>query len=156
MENQQEDSLAKEVATFVPPTILKLKYNIEMRHKPSIPKNVQHWKVFEDEEQIKQFLEMVDEFSETHIDQEYQNDPIWIMKEGEDPETFQAKVKNHQMLVIKNNQILIGLIPLERLLDQDDIPLKYTLRPHPREVEDCDIGNKEEPNIFKLSKYLPA
>jgi hypothetical protein len=41
-----------------------------MRQKPSIPNNVKHWQIFEDDEQIKKFLEMVDEFSETHIDQE--------------------------------------------------------------------------------------
>ena len=79
MQNQQADSLAKVVVTFTPPTVLKLKYNIEMRHRPSIPNNVQHWKVFEDDEKIKQFLEMVDEFSEIHTDQENQNDPTWIM-----------------------------------------------------------------------------
>jgi hypothetical protein len=67
--NQQANSLAKVVATLVPPIVLKLKYHIEMRHKPSISNNVQHWRVFEDDEQIKQFLEMVDEFSENHIDQ---------------------------------------------------------------------------------------
>ena len=70
MENQQADSLDKATATFVPPIVLKLKYHIEMRHRPSIPNNVQHWKFFEDDKQIKQFLEMVDEFYETHIDQE--------------------------------------------------------------------------------------
>jgi ribonuclease HI len=63
VENQQADSLAKATATFMPPTVLKLKYHIEMRHRPSIPNNVQHCQVFEDDEQIKQFLEMVDEFS---------------------------------------------------------------------------------------------
>jgi hypothetical protein len=73
---------------FVPPTFLKLKYHIEMRHKPSIPNNVQHWQVFEDDEKIRQFLEMVIEFSETHIDQENENDPAWIMQEGEDPQKF--------------------------------------------------------------------
>jgi hypothetical protein len=31
---------------------------------------------------------MVDEFFETHIDQENQNDPIWIMQEGGDSEKF--------------------------------------------------------------------
>jgi hypothetical protein len=31
---------------------------------------------------------MVDEFAEMHIDQENQNDPAWIMKEGEDPQEF--------------------------------------------------------------------
>jgi hypothetical protein len=73
-ENQQADSLAKATATFMPPTVLKMKYHIKMRHRPSIPNNVQHWQVFEDDEKIKQFLEMIDEFSETHIDQENMND----------------------------------------------------------------------------------
>jgi hypothetical protein len=69
MQNKQVDSLAKADATFVPPIVLKLKYHIEMKHRPSIPDNFKHWKVFEDDEQIKQFLEMVDEFSETHVNQ---------------------------------------------------------------------------------------
>jgi ribonuclease HI len=42
-ENQQVDSLAKEASTFVPPTTFKLKYHIEVRHRPSIPNNIQHW-----------------------------------------------------------------------------------------------------------------
>jgi len=80
--------LAKEVAMFVPPTILKLKHHIEMRHIPSIPNNVQLWHVFEYDEKIKQLLEMVDEFFETHIDHKNQNNPAWIMREGEDPREF--------------------------------------------------------------------
>jgi hypothetical protein len=40
--NKQVDSLAKDASTFIPPTILKLKYHIEMRHKPSIPDNVHY------------------------------------------------------------------------------------------------------------------
>ena len=67
---------------------------------------------------------MVNEFCETHMDQENQNDPIWIMQEGEDIKKFQDKIMNHWILVLKNNQIHRGLIPLERLFDKDDIPLK--------------------------------
>ena len=67
--NQRADALAKAASMFAPPTIFKLKYHIEMRHKPSIPNNIQHWQVFEDDEQIIHFLEMVDEFVEMHIDQ---------------------------------------------------------------------------------------
>jgi hypothetical protein len=59
------------------------------------------------------------------------------------------------MLVLKNNQIPKGLIPLERLFDQNDMPLKSTLQPQLEEVEDCDIGTKEEPRMVKISKYLP-
>ena len=42
MENQQAYSLAKAAMTFVPPTVLKLKYHIEIRHRPSIPNNFQN------------------------------------------------------------------------------------------------------------------
>jgi hypothetical protein len=111
--------------------------------------------VFEDDEQIRKFLEMVDDFAETHIDQENQNDHTWIMQEGEDPQGFQEKIANHRMLVLKNNQIPKGLIPLERLFDQNDMPLKSALQPQPEEVKDCDIGTEEEPRIVKISNYLP-
>ena len=72
---------------------------------------------------------MVDEFAETHIDQENLNAPVWIMQEGEDPREFQDKIANHHRLLLKNNQIPKGLIPLEILFTHDDIPLKSTLHP---------------------------
>jgi ribonuclease HI len=154
-ENLNVDALEKEASTFSPPTTFKLKYHIEIRYKPSIPDNIQHCTVFEDDEQIKKFLVAVGEFSETHADQENQNDPIWIMQEGEDPEAFREKIVDHRMLVLKNNQILKGLIPLERLFDQNDIPIKSTLQPQPKEVEDCDIGIEKESRVVKISKFLP-
>ena len=86
---------------------------------------------------------MVDDFAKIHIDQENQNDLAWIMQEGEDPQEFQNKISNHRMLILKNNQIPKGLIPLERLFNHDDIPFKSTLQPQPEEVEDCDIGTKK-------------
>jgi hypothetical protein len=67
LHNQQPDSSTKTTTTFIPPTVLKLKYHTDMLHKPSIPNNSHYCQIFEDDEQIKQFLEMVDEFSETHI-----------------------------------------------------------------------------------------
>ena len=76
---------------------------MEIRHKPSIPEIIQHWQDFEDDEQIKKFLEVVGKFSETHADQENQNDPIWIMKEGEDPKSFREKIVDHRMPILKNN-----------------------------------------------------
>jgi hypothetical protein len=59
------------------------------------------------------------------------------------------------MFMLKNNQIHKGLIPLEKLFDHDDIPLKSTLQPQLEEVEDCDIVTKETPKLVKISKYLP-
>jgi hypothetical protein len=77
------------------------------------------------------------------------------MQEEEEPQEFREKIANHRMLVLKNNQIPKGLIPLERLFDHNDMPLKSTLQPQLEEVEDCDVGTKEEPMMVKISKYLP-
>jgi hypothetical protein len=35
------------------------------------------------------------------------------------------------------------------------MPLKSTLQPQLEEVEDYDIGTKEEPRMVKISKYIP-
>jgi hypothetical protein len=57
--------------------------------------------------------------------------------------------------VLKNNQIPKGLIPLERLFNQNDMPLNSTLQPQLEEVKDYDVGTAKETRIVKLSKYLP-
>jgi hypothetical protein len=57
--------------------------------------------------------------------------------------------------VLKSNQIPKGLIPLEMLFDQNDMPLRSTLHPQLEEVEYYDVGTTKEPRIVKLSKYLP-
>ena len=77
------------------------------------------------------------------------------MQEWEDPKAFREKIADHRMLVLKNNQILKGLNLLERLFDQNGIPVKFTLQPQPEEVEDYDIGTKEETRMVKISKFLP-
>jgi hypothetical protein len=76
------------------------------------------------------------------------------MQEGEDAKEFHDKIANHRMLVLKNNQIPKGLIPLERLFNKDDIPSKTTLQPQPEEVEDCNMGTVDNPKMVKLSKFL--
>jgi hypothetical protein len=73
------------------------------------------------------------------------------MQEGENLEKFQDKIMNHRMLLLKKNQIPKGLIPLERLFEQDDI----TLKSQPEEVEDCYVGTNENPKMVKIYKYVP-
>jgi hypothetical protein len=77
---------------------------------------------------IKQFLEMVDEFYEVHIYHRNKNDFFWTMQEGENPEKFKDKIANHIMILLNNNQIPKGLIPLEIFFDQNNMPLKSTLQ----------------------------
>jgi hypothetical protein len=39
-----------------------------------MPNNVKNWKVFEDDQELKRFLETIDEFSTLHIDQDLDDD----------------------------------------------------------------------------------
>jgi hypothetical protein len=56
--------------------------------------------------------------------------------------------------VLKSNQIPKSLIPLERLFDQNDVPLRSALQPQPEEVKDGDVGTAKDTRIVKLSRYL--
>ena len=49
-ENVETDSLAVSASLFQIPENPKEKYQIEVRHRPSIPDNVDHWQVFENDE----------------------------------------------------------------------------------------------------------
>jgi hypothetical protein len=64
------DSLATSVSNFKVPLPPKFRYDVEVKYRLSIPNNVKHWKVFEDDFEIIRFLETVEEFSEMHIDQD--------------------------------------------------------------------------------------
>ena len=62
--------MAVSVSEFQVPEHPNKKYKIEVKHKPAIPDNVDHWKVFDDDKQINRFMEMSGEFENVKIDQE--------------------------------------------------------------------------------------
>ena len=68
--NQTTDSLALETTYFKVPKLTHLKYLIEIRYIPSIPDNIKHWKFFHDDQEIKEFLQLTNEFSNSLIDQD--------------------------------------------------------------------------------------
>ena len=68
-ENAKADSLAVLASLFQIPQNPKEKCQIEVRHRPSIPDNIDHWQVFENDEQINKFLQMSSEFEGLKIDQ---------------------------------------------------------------------------------------
>jgi hypothetical protein len=67
-ESTVADSLVVSTSNFRVPLPPNLRYDIEVKYRPSIPDNVKHWKVFEDDLEIKMFLETVGEFLAFHID----------------------------------------------------------------------------------------
>jgi len=116
-ENSEADALATAGSTFKPPPVLKIKHEVEMMHMPSILDNIKHWKVFKDDQQIKRFLELIEEFSSTHIEQE----GMPSGEEGEEEEennenaeySFKEKIAGRKILQLKSNFIPKGFVPLE-------------------------------------------
>ena len=68
-QNQLADSLAISASLFIPPSPPKLVYEVQMKYRPSVPDNVHHWKVFDDDDELNRFLQVIDEFFEMKIDQ---------------------------------------------------------------------------------------
>ena len=71
-QNSIVDSLASSTSLFKIPIYPNKRYEIQVKHRPSIPDNVKNWKVFENNHQIKRFLENEEEFINTQIDEENQ------------------------------------------------------------------------------------
>jgi len=112
------DSLATSASNFKVPLPPKIRYDVEVKYRPSILDNVKHWKVFEDNLDIKKFLETVEEFSEMHIDQDS------VSEENSDGGNFLNKIAERDIVQLPNNHIPRGLVPLERIFDRNDVSLK--------------------------------
>jgi ribonuclease HI len=147
-ENTRADSLATSASNFKTPQPPKLRYDIEVRYRPSIPDNVKHWKVFEDDLEVKRFLETVEEFSEMHIDQDAASE--------EEPEggNLLNKIAGRDIIQLPSNHIPRGLVPLERLFDSNDVSVKRKVSEEDDGTIQCNIGTESKPKYVKLSKSL--
>jgi hypothetical protein len=82
-----------------------------MRYKPSILDNIKYWQVFEDDRQIKKFMEVIVEFANTHIDSDDEEDTKQdIGKEAEEISKFSNYMAEHKVLQLKNNFIPKGML----------------------------------------------
>lgn len=66
--------MAVSSSAFRPPNISHLKYAVEVLHRPSVLDKTKHWEIFEDDQQMKRFFEMVNEFSAICIDSDEESD----------------------------------------------------------------------------------
>jgi ribonuclease HI/uncharacterized small protein (DUF1192 family) len=69
-ENASADFLAVTASLLEVPTLPIVRSDVEIKYRPSVPDNVKHWKVFEDDLEIEKFLQSVDDFSALHIDED--------------------------------------------------------------------------------------
>jgi ribonuclease HI len=147
-ENTLADSLAVSASLLKLPLPPKVKNDVDIRYRPSMPDNVKHWKVFEDDSKLGRFLQSVDEFSALHIDQDpdLEGDPR--------PEELLNKIANHQIIQLPSNHIPRGIFPLERLFDGNDVSVKGRVSNEDTETTECNIGSQEKPRFVKLSSSL--
>jgi len=66
--NQLPDSLALAISGFRAPFVQKIKYEVLMKYIPSIPDNIKHWQVFQDDKETDWFLQFINEFSSVCMD----------------------------------------------------------------------------------------
>jgi hypothetical protein len=59
-------------------------YQIEVKHKPSIPNNVKYWQVFEDDSHINSFLALKDEFESLAIDEDKEEERVKDVDQNKD------------------------------------------------------------------------
>ena len=147
-QNQLADSLVVSASLFIPPSPPKLVYEIQMKYRPSLPDNVNHWKVFDDDDELNRFLQVIDEFSEMQIDQN--NDALL-----EDPKSqLRNKIGKNSIVQLPTNHIPKGLIPLERLFDHNDVPYKAAQKEDQSAVCKHNIGSPGQPKFINLSTNL--
>jgi hypothetical protein len=60
--NHIVNSLVVSASMFIPPMPRRLNYEIQVKYRPSLPDNIKYWKVFEDDDELNRFLQVVGEF----------------------------------------------------------------------------------------------
>jgi hypothetical protein len=147
-ENTVVDSLVVLASNFRIPLPPNLRYDVEVTYRLSIPDNVKHWKVFEDDLEIKIFLETVEEFSALHIDQDQDS------ANSPHANEFLSKIVDHHIVQLPSNHIPKGLVPLERIFDNNDVAVKAKRPIDDAEISECNIGTEKDPKFVKLSSNL--
>ena len=140
--NIHADALVVSARSFKIPYHTDVLYQIQVKYRPSIPDNLKHLQIFEDDEHLKSFLQVIDEFSVLQI---HENRTKTIENSNEnDNSDFNSKIANHDIIQLCKNFIPKGLIPLEKLFDQNDV-LRNPLSISPQDdIEEVNIGTNDD------------
>ena len=104
---------------------------------------------------------MSNEFVNTQIDTENQNtenfhENVQLDEEDDENKKLKSVIRGKDIIQLKSNYIPKGLIPLEKLFDQNDVAEFPKVQPIENYIEDQNIGIENVPRIVKLSKNLPV
>jgi hypothetical protein len=115
--------------------------------------NIKYWQVFEDDKQIEIFLKLENGFENLNIDEEYCDekvDEVAFTKDG----YFDNQIAGRDIVQRKSNIIPKGLVPLEKIFDNNDVARSPKIIVNERDVEDSNIGTREDLKIIKMSRTL--
>jgi len=77
-----------------------VKYQIQVRYRPSILDNLKHWQIFDDDEELKSFLQVIDEFLALQIEEE-QLDNNESNRENQTSH-FHSRIGHHNIIQLSN------------------------------------------------------
>ena len=96
-------------------------------------------------------MEMSREFNNITLDQEN----MFEERESAKPNPeYLAQLAGKDIIQLKSNTIPRGLVPLEEFFDNNDVERSPKVAPSDVEVEECNIGTKEDPKVIKISINL--
>ena len=127
-----------------------------MNYRPFVLDSVNYWKFFKDDTQLKRFLELIEDFSAMNIDhRDNEDDAKNLVQVDKDGTTEMVpNIVGHKILLLKNNFILKGLVPLEQFFEKNDVSIKPVVHLTTKYVDKINIGIVEDPKCIKVSQSL--
>ena len=110
-ENLHADSLAISAISFKIPNQFQIQYQIQIKYRSPILDNLKQWKIFEDDEQLKSFLQVIDEFYVLQIEED--NSDSKEATQDKENSKLKSKVVDHDIIQLSNNFIPKGLVSLD-------------------------------------------
>jgi len=140
--NHDADMLANVASNLFPSDDLSHdKFSVELIYRSSIPHNITNWRVFEDEEQIINFLHSEDTFKGSFIDEE-QHEALLQASASEEK-------SEHSNIILKN------IVRLEKLFDLQEKfrrPTNTKTRSSTLLFEAVNLGTEQDPKNINLGK----
>jgi ribonuclease HI len=137
-QNFKEDELAAVASTLqLSQELIKENISVEVIFRHSVPDNMDHWQIFDDDKQVIRFLNHMQEFSEFHVSEKEQG-------------------CNYTKDDYKTNSVPRGLVAKEKLFDrQDGHKPKEETGKKPSDHFEVNIAIDEEPRMVKVGKSTP-
>jgi hypothetical protein len=106
---------------------------MEVLFRPSVPDNLEHWQVFENDNQIIRFMENNKELTDSQV-------------------AFLAESMDLEVINLQRNTLPKGCVPLENLFDRHDVFKGKRTNRQAEEALEFNIGIEMDPRMVKIGK----